>query len=105
MTKAISLVNTLAAQIRKSTGCNRSESMLKAWALIKATPDAKVLVFAKLRTGEVSKRIVSARWFDFYKTTGGTSRRKEGQLLFADLAKVVSGSNPIISTYQSQILN
>lgn len=101
----ISLVNTLAAQIRKSNGTNRSESMTQAWALINFTPDAQVLRFEKIaKPGVIEVRIVSPTWSMFYTPVGGTSTNKPGQLLFADLAKVaLKIKNPIISTYQTQI--
>ena len=101
----ISKVNTLAAQIRKAQpGTSRSDSMRKAWAIIKATPMAQTLSFTKL-DGSKAVRVVAQNWFDFQPPVGGQSNVKPGQILFADLCKVAIGSSRvIISTYQSNII-
>jgi len=101
--KRIALVNTLAAQIRSLNNSSRSESMRQAWAIIKTTPDAKLLVFFKLKSGETCRRVVSENWTRYQAPKGGTSTNKPGQMLFADLGKVCAGMPCIISTYQSQI--
>jgi len=101
----IAKVNTLAAQIRKAQpGTSRSESMRKAWAIIKATPTAQTLSFTKL-DGTKTVRVVAQNWFDFYQPVGGQSNVKPGQMLFADLCKVAIGENRIIiSTYTQNII-
>ena len=107
--KKISKVNILAAQIRRTTQATRSASMRQAWAIIRTTPDASILTFTKVNTGEIVTRVVSPSWASFQAPKGGRSTNKEGQVLFADLCKVATKdpnkvTNIIISTYQSNIV-
>lgn len=103
--KHITLVNVLAAQIRKSCSrLNRSESMKIAWLIVKTTPTAKLLVFVKKSTGTTERRVVAQNWFDFQAPVGGRSTNAAGQMLFADLGKWATGTNCIISTYQQNIV-
>lgn len=102
--KQISKVNILAAQIRATTPTKRSQSMKQAWAIIKATPDASILTFTKIKTGEQVTRVVSSNWGAFYTPKGNGTATKSDQVLFADLCKVAAGIPPIISTYQSNIV-
>ena len=103
--KHITLVNVLAAQIRKSCSLmNRSESMKMAWLIVKTTPTAKLLVFVKKSTGTTERRVVAQNWFDFQTPVGGRSTNAHGQMLFADLGKWAAGANCIISTYQQNIV-
>ena len=98
--KPISLVNILAANIRRiNPTVNRSESMRMAWATIKADASAKLVEFEKL-DGTVCTRVVSMQWGKYYTPVGGASNVKPGQTLFADLAKVATGGRVIISTYK-----
>jgi len=102
--KNISKVNILAAQIRRATSATRSQSMRQAWAIIRATADASVLTFTKVKTGEICTRVVSPSWASFQAPVGGRSTNKEGQVLFADLCKHAAGVNCIISTYTHNIV-
>lgn len=103
--KNISIVNMLAAKIRQKIGGNRSESMRKAWALVKAGKEVKVLVFKKLKTESIETRIVAKNWFDYQAPTGGKKTINDQQILFADLVKVAMHVPCIISTYASQIIS
>lgn len=103
----ITKVNILACEIRKHTGTNRSESMKMAWTMVKATPDCELLVFNKV-DGTPAKRVVTKRWYDYHVTaqtnSGTTNTRANGQVLFADLAKVAANKPCIISTYPQNIV-
>ena len=101
--KKIVLVNTLAAQIRKHTGANRSVSMKQAWQIIKSTPSAQLLKFRKKGEDKITVRVVSSRWFDYSQPKGGTS--KPTLTVFADLSKVAVGTYPIISAITQNIIN
>jgi len=98
----LGLINTLAAQIRKINNSSRSESMKMAWAIVKSTEDAHLLTFTK-KDGTIARRVVSPTWSKFYTPKGGNSNKKEGQVIFADLAKFGTQQHCIISTFQNQI--
>jgi hypothetical protein len=103
--KNISLVNVLAAQIRRKSGVSRSESMRTAWRVIRMSPSAEIITFKKIKTNEVTTRVISRRWFDYKAPSSGQSTLKEGQFPFADLcAYAVGEANCIRSTYYSQII-
>lgn len=103
--KNITLVNKLAAQIRRNDSTqNRSTSMRAAWATIKAAPSASVLEFEK-KDGTTCTRVVCSQWDAFYTVTGTGRPTPAGLVLFADLAKVAAGSNPIISAYSNKIIS
>lgn len=102
--KNISKVNILAAQIRRATQATRSESMRQAWAIIRTTPDASILTFTKVNTGEIVTRVVSPSWAIFQAPKGGNSTVKPDQILFADLCKHAAGIPCIISTYTQNII-
>lgn len=111
MKLSLSLVNTLAAQLRRNqpeTYTNRSNSMQAAYRLLARFPGAQLLVFRKI-SGEVTRRVVLSDWSQVYTAKGGRSTNKPGQLLFADLGKVpasnLEGPSPIISTYAENILS
>ncbi len=100
----ISLVNKLAAQIRRNdANQTRSTSMRAAWATIKAAPSAEVVTFQKT-DGTICSRVVCTQWGAYHTVKGTGSETKPGQVLFADLAKVAANKNPIISTYKSRII-
>lgn len=111
MKRSLSLVNTLAAQLRRNnpeTYTNRSNSMSAAYRLLAAFPEAQLLVFRKI-SGSVTRRVVLSDWSKVYTPKGGRSTNKPGQLLFADLGKVpgsqFEGPSPIISTYAQNIVS
>lgn len=78
--------------------------MRAAWATIKAAPSASVLEFSK-KDGAVCTRVVCSQWDAFYTVTGTGRPTPPGLILFADLAKVVAGVNPIISAYENKIIS
>ena len=107
MKLSLSLVNTLAAQLRANepaTYTNRSNSMKAAYRLLAAFPQAQALVFRKI-SGAVTRRVVLSDWSKVCTPKGGRSKNKPGQILFADLGKVEGSRSPIISTYSQNILS
>ncbi len=100
----LGIINTLAAQIRKANGSNRSESMKSAYKILSTSPDAEVIAFKKMSTGTIERRVVSKNWSKYQAPVGGKSNVKEGQILFADLGKFAAGVRCIISTYQQNII-
>ena len=98
----IALVNTLAAQIRRYAGTNRSESMRAAWAIIKATPDAFLLRFYKKGETVITRRVVTTRRFDYTEPKGGAP--KPNQVIYADLAKHAAGLRCTISALTQNIV-
>ena len=103
----ISLVNTLAAQIRHNDkSYNRSASMQLAWLIIgKGMQQYNLLVFRKKSTGEITRRVVSENWAYYQPPVGGKSNLKSGQKVYADLGKYLAGCpNCIISTFPENIL-
>jgi hypothetical protein len=103
----ISLVNTLAAQIRHNDNTyNRSTSMQMAWLIIgKGKQKYNLLVFRKKSDNKITRRVVSENWAYYQPPVGGKSNVKPGQKLFADLGKYLTGSpNCIISTFPENIV-
>lgn len=101
-------VMVYAHQIMRHKVLSWSEALVEAWSFIRSN-DATLIVFDKVnrKTGERTRtcRIVSPQWQSFYKVKGTGRPLKEGQVLFADLARVSAGSrNVLISTYRDRIL-
>lgn len=103
----ISLVNTLAAQIRHNDNTyNRSSSMQLAWLIIgKGQQQYRLLVFRK-KSGEITRRVVSENWTYYQAPKGGKSTLKPNQKVFADLGKYLAGvENCLISTFPENIIH
>lgn len=103
----ISKIMVLASQLVKHTDLSRSSCMKFATAQIKNNPEAYKLVSFTKVSGKPCKRVVMSDSYENYYTSKGTGRKpKEGQVLFADAARVLSGQKSvIISTYYDRIEN
>lgn len=89
---------------KNNPNLNLSTALRMAWSFIKKNPTVKVLSFKKVNSEKVTNRIVSENWQQFHTFKGTGKPLKEGQKLFADLAKVATGKRPIISTYKNRIV-
>lgn len=101
----IAHVNTLAAQIRRANGMNRSESMKLAFATLRRVPCSEIVVFTKKGQAEIQRRVVCRRWFDVQPPVGGRSTVTAFQTVFADLAKFALGQNCIIAPLTANIIS
>lgn len=97
---------TLAAQIRKSDPTvTLSDAMKTAWSMVKThCTEVKILVFVKT-SGTECRRVVSEQWSNYYTPKGTGRQTSPGLRLFADMAKVATNQNPIISAYETNIIS
>lgn len=101
-------VMVYAHQIMRHKVMSWSEALIEAWDFI-PTSESTLVRFEKVdrKTGQRTEvsRVVSQDWTKYYTVKGTGRPLKEGQILFADLARVSAGaSNVIISTYRDRII-
>lgn len=102
---SLSLVNVLAAQIRRADNSyNRSTSMQKAFATLRLVPCANILTFTKKGDSAIQRRVVCKQWHKVQPPKGGRSSVTGLQTMFADLCKFAFGQNCIIAPYTSNII-
>ena len=100
----MSALNRLAWAVVKAEGSTWAEAFGRAWATMRdaqAKGASLELVTFEKKDGSTTTRVVTSDWPKFSAPRGG-SPRPDYLRVVADLAKVATGKQPVISYYRDK---